>query len=207
MTEKSLEQLQQEAKALGIKFHHRAGPKTIQNLINAYYAENGRSDHASPDPETETQVTFTQASPKKAALLNKPVIPLTEAEYRQKINAEAKSKVGRLLRVRIQNLNPQKKEWPGEIISVGSAKLGTFKKYIPFNGEPYHIPQIIYDVLKEKECSVFYNATDDRARKTRKSRLIKEYTIAILPPLTKQELADLSRRQQMAAGYSPLDSQ
>jgi len=206
MTEKTLDQLQQEAKALGIKFHHRAGPKTIQNLINAYYAEQSQGDNHAENPEAKTEVTFTQATAKQKALLSKPVIPMTEAEYRQKMNAEAKTRVGRLLRVRIQNLNPQKKEWPGEIISVGSAKLGTFKKFIPFNGEPYHIPQIIYDVLREKECSVFFNATDDRGRKTRKSRLIKEYTIAILPQLTKQELADLSRKQQMAAGYSPLDS-
>ena len=105
------------------------------------------------------------------------------------------------MRCRIQCMNPAKKDWPGEIFSVGSAKLGTFKKFVPFNNpEPYHIPQIIYDMLVEKKCTVFYTERDDRGNKIRKGRLINEFAIEVLPPLTRDELSDLARQQALRAG-------
>ena len=98
-------------------------------------------------------------------------------------------------------MNPSKKEWPGEIVSVGSAKLGTFKKYIPFNSaEPYHIPKIIYDMLMDKKCTIFSSVTDERGNTVRKGRLVNEYAIEILEPLTKEELSELARTQALKAG-------
>ena len=129
--------------------------------------------------------------------------PMDQAEYRRKYqNAAVKRKeVSRLIRCRIQCMDPQKKEWPGEIVSVGSAKLGTFKKYIPFNSqEPYHIPKIIYDMLIEKKCTVFYTNTDSRGNKVRQGRLVNAYAIEVLDPLTPEELSDLAKQQALQAG-------
>ena len=98
-------------------------------------------------------------------------------------------------------MNPGKKEWHGEFISVGSAKLGTFKKFIPFGtGEPYHVPRIIYNELKAKQCSQFYTVKGHGKQKVRKSKLINEYVIDELPPITIQELKDLALQQAMAKG-------
>jgi hypothetical protein len=94
-------------------------------------------------------------------------------------------------------MNPMKKEWPGEMFSAGSAKLGTFKKYVPFDGNPYHIPQIIYDMIQERKCSTFYTERDERGREKRVSRLIKEFAIEDLAPLTSQELEDLAKVQAL----------
>jgi hypothetical protein len=129
--------------------------------------------------------------------------PLDEKQFQRKYPKQAANRksAGRLIRCRIQCMNPAKKDWPGEIFSVGSAKLGTFKKFVPFNSpEPYHLPQIIYDMLVEKKCTVFYTERDERGNKIRKGRLVNEFAIEVLPPLTKNELSDLARTQALRAG-------
>lgn len=172
-----------QADSLGLKYHHNANDETIQKLIDSQ-GENIQLP-AGILPADQCR-------------------PMTAEEYLKKYPGNIKrnkAEVGKLIRCRIQCLNPAKKEWPGEIFSVGSAKLGTFKKYVPFNSpEPYHIPKIIYDMLLEKKCTVFYTETDNRGNKTRKGRLVNEFAIEVLPPLTREELSDLARRQAMAAG-------
>ena len=105
-----------------------------------------------------------------------------------------------LKRCTVMCMNPMKKEWAGEILSVGSAKWGTFKKYIPFNGEPYHIPKIIYDMMKERKCTIFYTVKqkDGRGGDIRKGKLIPEFNIVDLPPLTSAELKQLADKQLLA---------
>jgi hypothetical protein len=170
------------ADELGIKYHHNASDETIEKLIDSHQ-------------ETE--------DPVEGLLPLNECQPLDEKQYKRKYPKQAadRKKAGRLIRCRIQCMNPAKKDWPGEIFSVGSAKLGTFKKFVPFNSpEPYHIPKIIYDMLVEKKCTVFYTETDQRGNKTRKGRLVNEFAIEVLEPLTKQELDELARRQALAGG-------
>jgi hypothetical protein len=98
-------------------------------------------------------------------------------------------------------MNPAKKEWPGEFASVGSARLGTWKKFIPFNTqEPYHIPKIIFDMLSEKKCTIWHTEKDGRGSSVRKGRLVNEYALEVLDPLTPDELSELARRQSLQAG-------
>ena len=179
----ALEITRAHANRLGIQYHHKAGATKIQGLINDHLAAREGNGPG------ESEVRAPSTDPKR---------PLTRVEYQHMLRTRAKKDCGRLRRVRISCMNPAKREWPGEIISVGSAKLGTFKKYIPFNGEPYHIPQIIYDVLKDRKCSSFFTETDGRGQKVRKSKLIDEFAIEDLPPLTKEELETLRNRQAMA---------
>jgi len=194
MIDQKLIDVREQADLLHIKYHHRAGVEKIQRLIDDH--TSGVPVKLAPVVEKIAQETVA-IDPLTAA----PVKPMTKAQYRDHQRAENKRKVASLIRCRVQCMNPNKKEWPGEIISVGSAKLGTFKKFIPFNsGEPYHIPKIIYDVLMEKKCSAFYTVNDVHGHKVRKSRLISEYAIEVLPPLTKVELSDLARKQAMQAG-------
>lgn len=170
------------ADELGISYHHNAADATIQKLIDAHEAAQKPGFEALPPDECE---------------------PMLREEYMNKYHSLAirRKDANRLVRCRIQCMNPAKKEWPGEIISVGSAKLGTFKKFIPFNSpEAYHIPKIIYDVMKDKKCTVFYTATDERGNKIRKGRLIDEFAIEVLPNLTPDELSDLARKQALQAG-------
>ena len=123
----------------------------------------------------------------------------TAVETENQRNKRLKDDAARLIRIRIQCMNPAKTEWPGEIISVGNAVVGNFSKYVPFNSEDgWHVPNIIYKALADRQCQVFTTITDSRGNKTRKGKLIREFAIEILPDLTPGELHDLAQRQAMS---------
>jgi hypothetical protein len=82
---------------------------------------------------------------------------------------------------------------------VGNAAIGTFKKYVPFNAdEGWHVPKVIYKQIVGRQCQVFYATKDSKGNSIRRSKLIKEFAVEVLPPLTKEELHELAQRQAMA---------
>lgn len=178
--------LREQADELGIKYHHRAGEAKLKELINAYLADDS-------DLKVDDDVAASKKTEK--------IVPMTQQEYRKSTDSDRKRLAGRLVRCRITCMDPAKREWKGEIISVGSAKLGTFKKFIPFDGREYHIPQIIYDVLKERKYSTFYTVRNHRGVEIRKSRLAPAFAIEVLPPLTPAEIKDLKKQQALAGGW------
>lgn len=105
----------------------------------------------------------------------------------------------KLIRIRVTCMNPAKKEWEGEIFTVGNNVVGTLKKYIPFNADDgWHVPYIMYEMLKERQCQVFVSTKTKNGVTVRQGKLIKEFAIEVLPPLTEEELKDLAQRQAMA---------
>lgn len=110
----------------------------------------------------------------------------------------------RLVRVRITNLDPSKRNVPGEIIAVGNDYLGTIRKYIPYGevtDDGYHIPMCIYNQLKERKFNNIRHIKDP----TRPGETIihqswaQEFAIEVLPPLTSNELKELATVQSAAA--------
>jgi hypothetical protein len=183
-----------QADKLGLKYHHRAGEDKLRTTIGAYLVDN---------PEKAGLLTedglLESVGPKQQEI-DPDAKALSPAEYREFMGPVTRKTCNKLRRVSIMCMDPAKKEWAGEVISVGSAKLGTFKKYIPYDGEPYHIPQIIYDMLKERQCTVFYTVKqkDGRGGDIRKGKLIPAYNIVDLPPLTSDELEQLANKQALA---------
>jgi len=195
--DEALNAVRYQAQQLGLKYHHKAKAETIEKMIEDHLAKPTITE---PEKDEENSLDFSAEENVDPRLLTK-VVPMTEEQFRKEDAKERKNTVGRLIRCRITCMNPGKKSWPGEIISVGSAKLGTFKKFVPFNTEEgYHIPQIIYDMLKERKCTIFIDSTDARGHKIKKGKLIPEFSIEVLDPLTPDQLSDLGRRQAMAAG-------
>lgn len=118
-----------------------------------------------------------------------------EAAYRNQKRKEASE----LVRIRIACMNPNKKEWQGEIITTGNGVVGNFAKYVPFNAEEgWHVPRIIYTQLVNRKCQVFVTTKDNKGNSTRQGKLIKEFSIEVLPNLTMAELKDLAQRQALA---------
>ena len=60
----------------------------------------------------------------------------------------------KLRRVIITPNNPAEKDLNGILVTVGNSVIPTIRKFVDF-GVPYHIPQIIYDVMKEKQYQFF----------------------------------------------------
>jgi len=193
-----LQHIRAQADMLGVKYHHRAGIAKIQKLIDDHLQEQNKN--LIPEPSAEASIRSEPKMPMVKGY-DELIVPMTEAEYKKDAQREARSLVGALLRVRITCLDPHKKNWPGELISVGSAKLGTFKRYVPFDTEePWHIPKIIYDVLMERMCSVPVKKKDDRGHKTTTYKQIKAYSITIEDPMTRPEIDELARQQALAGG-------
>lgn len=186
----NLEELKARAKELGVKHHHMAGEAKIKEAIDAHLAENAQADLAE---NFDQPVNKNQIDPETGK-----IVPLTSEEYRAKYLPERKKNMNRLVRCRVTCMNPAKREWEGEIISVGSAKNGTFKKFVPFDGREWHIPKVIFDEMKSRQCTIFHTVTDARGQKIRKGRLIDEFAIEVLPPLTPQELEALRKEQALA---------
>lgn len=171
-----LDELKDRATTLGIKYHPSIGIESLRAKVNAAL---------SPEATEDAEVTNATGS-----LQNKPSI------------AELKKKSSEQVRIMVTCMNPNKKDWQGEMFCVGNAKIGTFKKFVPFETE-WHVPRIILDMIKARKCQVFYTERDKRTGlKTRKGKLIKEYAVDELPPLSERELKDLAQRQAMANGTS-----
>lgn len=174
-TPDELTALKARADLLGISYHPSIGVEKLREKINAKLAEGDK------EPEVKDQ----------------PVAEETAGARKLRLQREAMA----LVRVRVTCMNPAKKEWEGEIFTVGNSNLRTITKYVPFNAEEgWHIPRILLNQLQERMCQVFYTTKDDRGNNVRRGKLIREFAIEILPPLTKEELKDLAQRQAMAAG-------
>ena len=172
-----LDALKARANLLGVKFHPSISLEKLREKVNAAVTSDGAatSEEEAKDP----------AEPKQETI----------GEKRKRLKTEAL----KLVRIRLTCLNPAKKEWEGEIITVGNSLIGSVKKFVPFNADDgWHVPHVIHQQLKERQCQIFYTATDARGNKVRKGKLIKEFAIEVLPPLTKEELDELARRQAMA---------
>ena len=129
----------------------------------------------------------------------------TRAGNQGLLKLKAKQKAEKLIRCIITNRNPLKQSWEGEIIAVSNDMIGMQRKFVPFSlEEGYHLPQIIVDTLKDKECTVFVNSKTKNGEKVKIGKLIKEYAIEILPPLTEKELEELGRQQ---AARGSIDSE
>ena len=152
--------------------------------------------------ETQTTGTSKSAAPTSIPKMAESQKYLyEEAEYRRKKLAEAKREAGRLVRCRITCMNPHKRNWTGEIISVGSAKMGTYKKFIPFNLDtPYHVPKAIFEYLKERKCRIGTTQKLPNGQEINQYKLVNEFAIEVLDPLSKSELEDLKNQQAITMG-------
>ena len=180
MSEETMEVLQQDelstlkarADLLGISYHPSIGVEKLREKLAAAITDEAKNEDTEASKPTES-----------------------ETQKRLRLLQEAT----KLVRIRVTCMNPAKKEWEGEIITVGNSAVGTLKKYIPFNAdEGWHVPNIIYQALQERQCQVFVSSKTKNGVTIRQGKLIKEFAIEVLPPLTEEELKDLAQRQAMA---------
>lgn len=179
-----LEVLKQRATLMNIKFSNNISVEKLREKIEA-------AQSATDEEEPVVEVATTNPLSQEAPVVKKMTLG-------QKIRQEQL----RMVRVRIQNLDPKKKDLPGEIITVANEYMGTVRKFVPFgeatdNG--YHIPYCIYEFLKNRK---FVNIT---TKKGKNGQLqvshadVREFSIEVLPQLTQEELNRLGQAQ-IAAG-------
>lgn len=170
--------LKQRADMMGVTYHPNIGLEKLRDKVNSVLNDKPE-DEAEDKPAAAAVVAGVE----------------TDGQKRARLKREA----SRLIRIRVTCMNPAKAEWQGEIFSVGNSVVGSFTKFVPFNADDgWHVPEIIYKAMAERQCQVFYTVPDARGNKVRKGKLIKEFAIEKLDPLTKEELQELAQRQAMS---------
>lgn len=168
----TLAALKARADLLGVQYHPSIGEDKLREKVNAAMQDDQPSN---------------------------PVIAKTEAEI---INARRQALINSataLVRIKLACMNPAKKDWDGEIFTIGNSIVGSIKKYVPFNSdEAWHVPHILYTMLKERVCQIFITVRNSNGVAVQKSKTIKEFSIEVLPNLTKEELTDLAHRQALS---------
>lgn len=183
-----LASLKNKADTLGINYPNNIGIDALRAKIN---------EKLNPAPEVKEEPAVDPA-------LDQETLPLNEVTDMGVLRRRMYEENMALVRVRISNLNPAKKDIPGEFITVHNKYLGTVKKYIPF-GEAtdagYHVPRILLEAMKSRK---FLSMKTKRDRNTGNdlpvTQWVKEFAIEELPPLTKEELEQLARQQAAAKG-------
>lgn len=159
-----LDSLKQLAENKGIEFHPNIGLDKLKAKI-AEHDEKFASKAAEP-----------KMNPKMAQ------------------REEARKEAMKLVRVRIACMDPSKREWQGEWMSVGNSLLGFHTKYVLFDYE-YHLSQFMIDNLKDKKFRMSKDVPDGKGGKVSKNFFPAAYNIEILEPLTKEQLANLAADQ------------
>lgn len=195
-TVSELDMLKHRANLLGVNYSNNIGAETLRERIRAKMEElENKND----------QATVSAALPTVPNPLNDETeAPVKRMTIRQMLHKEQM----KLVRLRITNLDPKKKDLPGEILAVANEYIGTVRKYIPY-GEVtesgYHVPYCLY---KQLEARKFLNI---RTRKGANGQIIveqgwvKEFALEVLPPLTQKEITRLAMTQAASAGQADVE--
>jgi hypothetical protein len=165
-----LELLKERADMMGISYHPSIGLEKLREKVNA---------QLTPPAEKKTK-------------------PKSKAETIAERNSRLRREANRLVRIRVTCMNPNKKDWSGEIFAVANSVIGTVKKFVPFNVEAgYHVPWVIYEHMKNRKYQYFKKVRLPNGREKVESGLTNEFNIEVLKPLSPKELKDLADRQAM----------
>lgn len=191
--------LKQRAKLMGLTFSNNISVETLRAKIQAKL--DGEAEAAEEDEDEKEEVNETPVVADQVEA--KPARKLTRAEEEQALRDKIYAEEMALVRLKITNLNPAKRDLPGEILTVANSYLGSVKKFIPFgevteNG--YHVPMCLYRMMKEREFTNIRTIKDSKGRIRNEVSNAKEFALEILPPLTEAELKQLAAQQAAAMG-------
>jgi hypothetical protein len=169
-----LTSLKARADQLGLSYHPSIGVDKLRDKVNQKLSGDAEEAEVGTKVDTAKETTH---------------------EFRLRKRKEASA----LVRIQVTCMNPNKSEWDGEYICSGNSVVGTYKNFVPFNVE-WHVPRIIFNQLRDRQCQIFTTKKTVRGGTQREGKLIREFSVVELPPLTEKELKELGQRQAMAAG-------
>lgn len=179
-----LESLKAKADKLGIKFKSNISETALAKKIELVLSdESTAKDESDEVDESEQDDEEEEEAPKpKPKKLDK---------------ASERKRSQKLVRVIVRPLDPRRTQLDGELVMTGNSAIGTTGKFVPFNVEAgFHIPEIIYNTLKDRTFTEFYTVQDKDGNEHTKSRQKKAFIIEVLDPLTEEEIQEIKIRQQ-----------
>ena len=182
--------LKERAKVMGIPFSNNISLETLRKRV----ADKMEGKDEAPE------VNALTGDPEIAhAMAAKPLDKkANEVALRKLMYA----KQMRQVRVRITNMDPKKKDLPGEIWTVANEYLGTVRKFVPYGEQTddgFHIPYCLYRLLDSKRFLHIRDVKDRTTGIVRQDKVwAKEFSLDVLPTLTQGELDRLAAAQAAA---------
>jgi len=188
-TPSELDLLKERATMMGVKFSSQIGAEKLKLKIQEHQTKPVK-------PVSLEQADGILNGIDVEAESEGAKVTETNGQRRVRLRKDA----SQLVRCRITNMNPIKGSLKGEILSVGNAAIGSIKKFIPYNAENgWHVPQLLLTQLKNRKYMSHFEIKV-KGQRIKKHKLIPEFAIETLPPLTAKELQDLARQQAINAG-------
>ena len=182
--------LKERAKQMGIPFSNNISLETLRKRISDKM--EGKDEPEVNPLSGDVEIAAITSAPKKLDAKQN-ALALRKMMQRDQM---------KLVRVRITNMDPKKKDLPGEIWTVSNEYLGNVRKMIPYGeqtDEGFHIPYCLFRLLQSKRF-LHIRTVKDRVTgvERQEKQWVKEFSLDVLPDLTKEELARLAAAQAAA---------
>ena len=182
--------LKERAKVMGIPFSNNISLETLRKRV----ADKMEGKDEAPEVNALTgDPEIAQAMAAK---------PLNQKANEVALRKLMYAKQMRQVRVRITNMDPKKKDLPGEIWTVANEYLGTVRKFVPYGEQAddgFHIPYCLYRLLDSKRFLHIRDVKDRTTGIVRQDKVwAKEFSLDVLPSLTQGELDRLAAAQAAA---------
>lgn len=182
--------LKERAKVMGIPFSNNISLETLRKRV----ADKMEGKDEAPEVNALTgDPEIAQAMAAKPLNQKANAVALRKLMYAQQM---------RQVRVRVTNMDPKKKDLPGEIWTVANEYLGTVRKFVPYGEQTddgFHIPYCLYRLLDSKRFLHIRDVKDRTTGIVRQDKVwAKEFSLDVLPTLTQAELDRLAAAQAAA---------
>lgn len=163
----------------------------IQNALNQALDEG-------TDEEIQVSVLKKQDAPlSDHDLINMDHIHEPDVNLRRRI---VRAKALRMVRVRVQSLDPSDSQLNGVIITARNKYTGKISKYVPFASEVsngYYVPKIILDHITELRFPRRIEKKGSKfGIKQYNTVMSPKYSIEYLPHLSKKDITELAATQR-----------
>lgn len=198
-----LDMLKQRARVMGITFSNNIGLESLKARIQEKLdGETKQEEEADGGDEGTSSADASSGGDSEPAAVEPVKRKLTAAEQKIALRKKIRDENLKLIRLRITNLDPKKKDLPGEIFTVANEYLGTVRKFVPFgehtdNG--YHVPYCIYKMMKNRKF-LQIKTTKRNGKEVTTSEYVREFALEVLPQLTRVEIDKLAASQAAAGG-------
>lgn len=189
-----LSMLKKRADLIGVTYSNNIGIDALRAKIAAKVSEEQAANIQESNQALDSTPDHTSA-----LAADKEELTPNQKIYREQMA---------LVRCRITNLDPKKRDLPGEIFCVANRVLGTVRKFIPYGElteDGFHLPRVLFNELDSRK---FNHTTSRKDKKTGQTivetKWVKEFSLDVLPPLTQEELNRLATAQIAAGTAAPL---
>lgn len=197
----TLEELKELAQKLNFEHHHMLGAEKLEKQLREHCENTLQKSFKEVAQEygytIDTSYTPTPTDTiedEEIKRLSKMTFDKLDKKTRKQDESDAYKHAMKLVRCIITCNNPNKSSYQGEIFSARNAKVPEVKKFISF-GVKTHIPNILLNVIKEKQLQMFRKTKLANGNVITQPYLTSEYNIQLLDPITPEEFEAIKRKQ------------